>query len=192
MTPRSVVLGCGQEHPRVAQLNPRPHGLGTEGREERADDDARLHRAERRGIEFRHAARQDEHPVPRRDAVGVEDMGEARGLGGEIGVGQGAPRAFPAQPDEREVRAVARRDVAFERLVGDVPPAARQSVEPRAGGVPSRRQPRLALASRALPDDLVVHAPALSSSGARGPPRWSSGGPWRTAPPLSRRTAIKD
>jgi hypothetical protein len=150
MTPRSVVLGCGQEHPRVAQLHPRPHGLGTEGREERADDDARLHRAERRGIERRNAAREEEHPVSRYDPVRAQDVGETRRLSGEFGVGQDATLPLPAEPDDRGFHTVPRSDMPVDGLVRDVETAARQSFEPSPCGIPAGRHP-LSAADRTAP-----------------------------------------
>jgi hypothetical protein len=89
--------------------------------------------------------------------MGAQHMGEARGLRGQIGIGQDAPRPVPAEPDDGGSVPVARRDMPVDRLMRDVePPPGSPSSRARAASQPvgSRR----AIGHGRFRDDRMRHA----------------------------------
>ena len=113
--------------------------LEVEGGKQRAEDAPGLQRSEGGDIEFRDAAREREDAVARTDPAGAENVGEAVGLGPQIGVAQIADR--PAFRDPADGRRPGERAIAMpvHRLVGDIQlSAARQPVELRPCRAPVR------------------------------------------------------
>ncbi|HCQ63648.1 MAG TPA: GNAT family N-acetyltransferase [Rhodobacteraceae bacterium] len=129
--------------------------LEVEGGKQRAEDAPGLQRSEGGDIEFRDAAREREDAVARTDPAGAENVGEAVGLGPQIGVAQIADR--PAFRDPADGRRPGERAIAMpvHRLVGDIQlSAARQPVELR----PCRAPVRAARVSARSKPVIVVKA----------------------------------
>ena len=94
---------------------------------DRPDPDGRQHRDDRLG-RGRHVDRQ---AVALADPEAAKPCGDPLDLGEQLRVGEGAPSTPLVQRDQGRRLAPARRDVAIERVRGEVRPAAREPGEAR-------------------------------------------------------------
>ncbi len=106
-----------------------PDRVRPEGGEQRPDDAAGLQRAEDGGVQLRDAVQEDEDAVALLDAELAQHVRPLVRHPRHVGVGVGLLRAVLALPEDRRLVAIAVRDVAVERLIGDVEAAARQAVQ---------------------------------------------------------------
>ena len=136
-----VQLGRGHHHARVAHLAARGNGLGPEGRKQRAHRATRLQRTEHRHVQLGQPPHQHEHPLAGLHAQGHQGIGEAVGLGGQVGVRQLAPLTRLADPADRHLAAAPVLQVPVDRLMGDVQAAGRQPVEQARGIAPAEARP---------------------------------------------------
>jgi hypothetical protein len=149
-----VELGRGHEQPRVAHLAARGDRLRAEGREQRRHHAAGLQRAQHRDVELGQPPHQHEDALARRHAQAAQRVGEAAGGGRQVGVAEVDALAALADPADRGAALARRAEVAVDRLVRDVQPAARQAGELRA-----RLRPVEAAADRVVVGQVRRHAP---------------------------------
>ena len=150
-----VQLGGRHQQPGVAHLAAGGDRLRAEGGEQRRDDAAGLQRAEHGDVELGQPPHQHEDAVARRQPQAAQRAREAADRLRQVGVAQVAPVAALADPADRDMRAAAVGDMAVDRLVRDIQPAAGQ-----AGQRLARLRPVEAGAESARVGHVGRHAPA--------------------------------
>ena len=148
-----------QDEARAARPDPLAQRAGPEAGEDdavdRPDPDGRQHRDDRLG-RCRHVDRQ---AVALADPEAAKPGGDPLDLGEQLRIREGAPSTPLVERDQGRRLATTRRDVAIERVRGEVRPAAREPGEARPRRAARRRVPAGGSTRAARP------APARTSPG---------------------------
>ena len=143
----------GDEHPAGAQLQPLPHGLRSEGREQRAEHARVLEGAEHRDVEGGGAAAEREDALAAPDAEAAQHRGEPAALLGQLPVGERVAGPVGADEPQRLPAAASAGHVPVRGLEGDVQaPAAGQSGQFPAGVLPGEGRAGRVIIQQVGPD----------------------------------------
>ena len=91
----------------MSDFHPRADRFGTEGREERREDKARLQGSQRAGVKLRNPARQPEDAVTWPQPMFAEHVRKPRGFGAEVGITHVSRRPLLPDKPDRDLTAVA-------------------------------------------------------------------------------------
>ena len=166
----------GDERLGIADAHAGLDRLGSERRKQGREHAAVLERAKRGDVELGRPAEQRKNAISLADPALGKDVGEPVRRSSQRGIAEIANAFVAADPAQRKLVAAAAQDMSVKRLMGDIEPAAGQSVEQRASLRPREpsgvllviRQVGAGIIFRPFADSLPFHVSLALIEGRQG------------------------